>query len=66
MASRRLFDAATIEIGQIPIVALVQIEGIETYIKVGGVYQLAVPFVKSNGSYQESNPMIKINGGYIQ
>lgn len=64
MASRRLFDQATIEIGQIPIVNLIQIQGIKTYIKFGGVYRLAVPFVKSNGIYQKSNSMIKINGVY--
>lgn len=61
MATRRLFDAATIEIGQIPIVALVQIQ---TYIKVSGVYRLAVPFVKSSGSYTRRTVSVKINGVY--
>jgi len=60
MSSRRLFDAATIEIRQIPIVALVQIQGTETYIKVDGVYRLAVPFVKSSGSYTRGTVSVKI------
>lgn len=44
MASRRLFDSATIEIGQIPIVALIQFT--QSYIKISNIYQLAVPFIK--------------------
>jgi hypothetical protein len=65
MASRRLFDEATIEIGQIPIVDIT-LQIIESYVKIGNVYKLALSFIKSNGSYQESNPSVKINEGYIQ
>jgi hypothetical protein len=62
MASRRLFDSATIEIGQIPIIDLIQFT--QSYVKVNGAYQLAVPFIKINGIYQQSNPAIKNNGIY--
>jgi len=63
VASRRLFDEATIEIGQIPIVDIT-LQIIESYVKIDNVYKLALSFIKNNGSYQESNPRVKNNGIY--
>jgi hypothetical protein len=60
MASRRLFDGATIEINQMPLVALPV--GNLMWIKVSGVWKQAITWIKVSGTWKQSTPKIKVSG----
>ncbi len=60
MASRRLFDGATIEISQMPLVALPV--GNAMWIKVSGVWKQALTWIKVSGTWKQSTPKIKVSG----
>jgi hypothetical protein len=60
MATRRLYDGATIEIGQVPI------ESVSTppsttlaWLKVGGVWKQATVHIKVSGVWKTATPKIK-------
>jgi len=61
MATRRLFDGATIEIGQVPIVGA-SVTGTIAWIKVSGVWKQATAFIKVGGVWKTSTPNIKVSG----
>jgi len=63
MATRRLFDGASIEIGQVPI------ESVSTpppttlaWLKVGGVWKTATVHIKVSGVWKTATPKIKVGG----
>lgn len=60
MATRRLFDGATIEIGQIPIVA--PSTGTIIWLKVSGIWKQATTWIKVSGVWKQTTPYIKIGG----
>lgn len=62
MATRRLFDGATIEIGQVPIVATPA--ATLFWIKISGVWKQAVAYVKISGVWKTVTPYIKISGNW--
>lgn len=64
MASRRLFDGATIEIGQVPIVAIAPppISGTTVYLKVSGVWKVATVYLKVAGVWKLATTFIKDGG----
>lgn len=62
MATRRLYDGATIEIGQVPIVATPVVSGTIAYINVSGVWKQATAFIKVAGVWKTSTPNIKVAG----
>jgi hypothetical protein len=64
MATRRLFDGATIEIGQIPIVGagVPPIAGTIAWIKVAGVWKEATVHIKVAGVWKTATPNIKVAG----
>lgn len=59
MATRRIFDGATIEIGQVPIVAAA---GTIVWLKVAGVWKQATAWTKVAGTWKTTTPYIKISG----
>jgi hypothetical protein len=61
MATRRLFDGATIEIGQVPIVAPASTGNI-MWIKIAGVWKQAITWIKVAGVWKQTEPKIKISG----
>ncbi len=62
MATRRLFDGATIEIGQVPIVATPVVSGTIAWINVSGVWKTSTAFIKVGGVWKTSTPNIKVAG----
>lgn len=62
MATRRLFDGATIEIGQVPIVATPVVSGTIAWINVSGVWKQATAFINVGGVWKTSTPNIKVAG----
>lgn len=62
MASRRLFDGATIEINQLPIVAASTPTGNIMWIKVSGVWRRAITWIKVSGVWKQATPKIKVAG----
>jgi hypothetical protein len=60
MATRRLFDGATIEIGQVPIE--LPVSGNIMWIKIAGVWKDAITWIKVSGVWKTANPKIKISG----
>lgn len=63
MASRRLFDGATIEIGQIPVVGPAVAEN-TFWLKVSGLWKQAVMWIKVSGEWKQTSPKIKVNGSW--
>ena len=61
MPTRRLFDGATIEIGQIPIEGQT-VTGNIIWLKVSGTWKQATPFIKVAGTWKQATPSIKISG----
>jgi hypothetical protein len=61
MATRRLFDGATIELKQVPIVAPTSAGNI-MWIKIAGVWKDAITWIKVGGVWKTANPKIKISG----
>ena len=62
MATRRLFDGATIEIGQVPIVA--PSTSSKFHIKVSGTWKEAITWIKVSGTWKQATPFVKIGGGF--
>jgi hypothetical protein len=63
MATRRLFDGATIEIGQVPIVgAGTPPVSTIVWLKVAGVWKSTTPYIKVSGVWKTSTPYIKVSG----
>lgn len=60
MATRRIFDGATIEIGQVPIVS----SPIIVWFKVAGVWRKAVFWTKVAGVWKETRAYVKIAGNW--
>jgi len=61
MASRRLFDGAQIELGLLPIEAIV-VAGSKIWIKVAGTWKEATPFIKVSGTWKQATPFINVSG----
>jgi len=61
MATRRLFDGATIEIGQVPLASPAP-AGNQMWIKVSGIWKQATMFIKVAGVWKLSSPKIKVSG----
>lgn len=63
MASRRLFDGATIEIGQLPIVAAaLPPAAVTLWIRDSGVWKTAVLWVKASGTWKVATLNVKDAG----
>jgi hypothetical protein len=62
MATRRLFDGATIEIGQVPIVGAAPSTSSIFHIKVAGTWKQAITWIKVSGVWKQATPFIKITG----
>jgi hypothetical protein len=64
MATRRLFDGASIEIGQVPIVSAAPPPPVSTivWLKVAGVWKQSTAFIKVAGTWETSTPFIKVTG----
>jgi hypothetical protein len=64
MATRRLFDGATIEIGQVPIVAPTSVSTI-VWLKVSSVWkQVTDVYIKVSGTWKQATAFIKIGGNW--
>ena len=61
MPTRRLFDGATIEIGQVPIVGTPPI-GVTVWFKVAGVWRQATVWTKVAGVWKQTTTYVKIAG----
>jgi hypothetical protein len=61
MATRRIFDGATIEIGQVPIVGIPP-TGTIVWFKVAGVWKQTTVWTKIAGVWKTTTPYIKIAG----
>ena len=61
MASRRLFDGATREIGQLPIQGSNKL-----WIRISGVWQEAQPWIRVSGVWKQAQPWIKVDGVWRQ
>jgi hypothetical protein len=59
--TRRLFDEAAIELGQLPIEAEAT-TGVAVWIKITGVWKQAIPWIKIAGVWKQATPWIKISG----
>lgn len=61
MATRRLFDGATIEIGQIPIVSAAPppAGGTKLWLKVSGVWKESTVWIKVSGVWKTATPFFK-------
>ena len=64
MATRRLFDGATIEIGQVPIVGSAPSTSSKFHIKVAGTWKEAITWIKVSGVWKQATPFVKIGGGF--
>jgi hypothetical protein len=62
MATRRLFDGATIEIGQVPIVGSAPSTSSKFHIKVSGTWKEAITWIKVSGVWKQATPFVKIGG----
>jgi hypothetical protein len=63
MPTRRLFDGASIEIGQVPIVAAVTPAATIVWVKIAGVWkQTAGVFVKIAGTWKNATTFAKESG----
>ena len=62
MATRRLFDGATIEIGQVPIVGATPSTSSIFWIKVAGTWKQAITWIKVSGVWKQTTPYIKVGG----
>jgi hypothetical protein len=64
MATRRLFDGATIEIGQVPIVGSAPSTSSIFYIKVAGIWKQAIAWVKVSGVWKQAIAYVKASGAW--
>jgi hypothetical protein len=66
MPTRRIFDGATIEIGQVPIVGAAPPPPAATivWLKVAGVWKQATAFLKVTGTWKTTTPYIKVSGNW--
>jgi hypothetical protein len=62
MATRRLFDGATIEIGQVPIVGSAPSTSSIFHIKVSGTWKQAITWIKVSGVWKQTTPFVKVGG----
>jgi hypothetical protein len=64
MATRRIFDGATIEIGQVPIVGagVPPVASSKFWIKVAGVWKEAIVHIKVAGVWKTATVHIKVAG----
>jgi hypothetical protein len=64
MATRRLFDGASIEIGQVPIkgAEVPPGAGAIAWIKVAGVWKQTTVWIKESGVWKTATPYVKVLG----
>jgi hypothetical protein len=64
MATRRLFDGATIEIGQVPIVGagVPPIAGTIFWFNVSGVWKQVIVWFNVSGVWKQTTPFVNIGG----
>jgi hypothetical protein len=63
MATRRLFDGATIELDILPIVGTSSVSSI-FWLNVGGTWKQAITWIKVSGTWKQATPFVKIGGGF--
>jgi hypothetical protein len=61
MATRRLFDGAAIELGQVPIVGT-SVIGTIAWINVSGVWKQAIAYVKIAGVWKTATLYVNVTG----
>jgi hypothetical protein len=64
MATRRLFDGATIEIGQVPIVGSAPSTSSIFWIKVSGTWKEAITWIKVSGVWKQAIAYVKVSGAW--
>lgn len=62
MATRRFFDGAQAEIGNLPIAASIIATATQAWIKVAGVWKQATMWIKVSGVWKTATPKIKVAG----
>jgi hypothetical protein len=61
MATRRLFDGATIEIGQVPITSPT-FAGNQMWINIAGTDRQAITWLNVGGVWKQTNPQTNVSG----